>query len=115
MISHRDINSLAAASLTAAAMVFGPSAHAQQRGNPCAIYGSDFVAVQGSGSCVRIGGRVRLEMSTGKVGNAYAPSPLTGAPAAMAPFGNAQTGNPLGAGDGLNRAHMRIGAPGQRR
>ena len=74
--------------------------------NPCAVYGSGFVAVQGTGSCVRIGGRVRLELNMGSVGHAYAPGGPNTSPAA-APFG-AQTG-------GINRAQVRLdGGRGQR-
>lgn len=98
----------AVATFAASTIVFALPAQAQQRGNPCAVYGSDFVAVQGMGSCVRIGGRVRLEMSTGNVGNSYAPSPSVGNPAALAPFNNNQA-------DGLNRAHMRLGGAGMKR
>jgi hypothetical protein len=94
--------------ISAAAVVCAQGAVAQQRpaGNPCAIYGSDFVAVQGSGSCVRIGGRVRLEMGSGQIGNAYAPTPFS----APSPFPPQQQST-----DGLNRAHMRLGGPGTSR
>lgn len=90
------------------ALLFVDPAFAQQgvRGpgaNQCAIYGAGFVAVQGTGTCVRIGGRVRLEVGGNRVtGNAYAPG---GFPAAS-PFGSASQ-----AGDGLNRAHLRVEGP----
>ncbi len=72
--------------------------------NQCAIYGAGFVAVQGTGTCVRIGGRVRIEVGGNRVtGNAYAPG---GFPAAAPPFGA-----PSQAGDGLNRAHLRVEGP----
>ena len=69
----------------------------------CAIYGAGYVAVQGSSTCVRIGGRVRLEMNTGTVGHAYAPGGLS-----SGQFGGAA------APDGANRAHLRLGgSPGR--
>ncbi len=81
---------------------------AQQRasggGNPCAVYGADFVAAQGTGACVRIGGRVRLEMNSGSAGHAYAP--LSNFPAAPFPALGAERA------DGPARAHMRVGGAG---
>jgi hypothetical protein len=46
-------------------------AHAEDTGN-CARYGADYVAVAGSGGCVRIGGHVRAKSATPAL--AYAPS-----------------------------------------
>ncbi len=103
------VRALAGAILTPAFLA--GQAHAQQRApggaNPCAVYGTDFVAAQGTGSCVRIGGRVRLELNSGSVGHAYAP--MSALPAS--PSGPIQA---LGAdrGDGFGRAHMRLGGSG---
>lgn len=44
-----------------AALAGGASAQTRAQSNECAIYGSGYVAIQGTGSCVRIGGRVRVE------------------------------------------------------
>ncbi len=91
--------------MSAVALIIGglvpAAAQAQQGGNQCAIYGADFVAVQGTGSCVRIGGRVRLELNTRVIGHAYAPGGLD---AAAAP---AQGALPAPA-EGVNRAHLRL-------
>lgn len=85
----------AGVALSCCVLAASPSA-AQQRGSDsahCAIYGAGYVAVQGSTTCVRIGGRVRLELNAGSIGNAYAP------------VANNAAGSP---DDGLGRAHLRI-------
>ena len=33
------------------------------KGNPCAMYGAGFVKIEGSDTCVKIGGSVRVETS----------------------------------------------------
>ncbi len=111
---------LAAAGALVCAGLIADAASAQQRqpsprDSQCAIYGSDFVAVQGTSSCVRIGGRVRLEVSTSRMGNAYAPTQSAPAPFAM-PGGALAGPPPATAGDGLNRAHLRLesGSRGRR-
>ncbi len=54
--------------------------------NPCAIYGSGFVPIQGASTCARIGGRVRLESeATSGARAASAPSPLGAASLGYAP------------------------------
>ena len=109
-----SLRSVTALSACLAACLCPGQSQAQQRSTPandgqCAVYGSGFVAVQGTGSCVRIGGRVRLELNAGRIGNAYAPGGLNQNPApvtSQSPFGAAQA-----PGDGLNRVHMRLGGP----
>ncbi|MBX9757424.1 MAG: porin [Beijerinckiaceae bacterium] len=65
---------LAAGGVVLAGAAFGVSnAHAQS--NKCAIYGSGYVAMQGSDTCVRIGGRVRVDAGIVQRGNIYAPTP----------------------------------------
>ena len=75
---------MAAGSVFLMSAVFAPGARAQS--NPCAIYGAGFVPVYGGGSCVRIGGRVRVDgvrdqnvenLDSGVL-NFAAPSPLDG-------------------------------------
>ncbi len=52
--------------------------------NPCASYGADFTAVEGSDTCVRIGGRVRVEFGTRGASSAPDNGWATGAaPAAL--------------------------------
>lgn len=71
--------------------------------NSCAIYGSGFVAIQGTGSCVRIGGRLRVEGSSTFGGSNFNRGSAAG-------FAGAD------AGDGPARAHLRLEGPlgGQR-
>lgn len=40
-----------------------PAAPQRARTNPCALYGAGFVQVQGSTTCVKIGGSVRVDTS----------------------------------------------------
>ncbi|MDB5570614.1 MAG: hypothetical protein JWN93_1797 [Hyphomicrobiales bacterium] len=65
--------------------------------NPCAIYGSGFTPVQGTTTCARIGGRVRLESDLASGARAVSsPFPFAGEALGFAP-------EP----DGANRAHLR--------
>lgn len=105
--THRK-GSWLTASLAVAGALVASQAQGQAQGqdyrpqrNPadasqCAVYGSDYVAVYGGSTCVRIGGRVRVEYETrGAVGHAYAPAP-------------GQSAFPPSNGDGLNRAHLKL-------
>lgn len=47
---------------------------AQAQANPCAIYGAGFVPVNGSDTCVRIGGRVRVDGAFVPSQNVYGPA-----------------------------------------
>lgn len=75
-----------------------PSASNASSSNECAIYGSGFVAIQGTGSCVRIGGRLRVEGGTTFGGSNSGRSSAVG-------FAG---GTP---GDGPARAHLRLEGP----
>ncbi|ABQ36096.1 hypothetical protein BBta_4030 [Bradyrhizobium sp. BTAi1] len=33
--------------------------------NPCASYGANFVRIEGTGTCMKVGGAVRVETGTG--------------------------------------------------
>jgi hypothetical protein len=73
----------------------------QNAPNHCARYGQGFVAVEGSDACVRIGGRLRIDVGRGLRSDA------TG-------LGGFRFGEPLppgygSEGGGLNRAHIRVG------
>jgi hypothetical protein len=59
----------------AGAALGATGAQAQAQSNKCAIYGSGFVALQGADTCVRIGGRVRVDAAIGTRSNIYAPIP----------------------------------------
>lgn len=65
--------------------------------NSCAVYGSGFVALNGTDTCVRIGGRVRADAVIVPSQNVFGSSgSLNSAPGAL---------NGL---DGPDRAHMRL-------
>ena len=60
MVSHLISKTGRLAALCAVCVAFGTPALAQTA-NPCAIYGSGYVAIVGGGGCELIGGRVRVE------------------------------------------------------
>ncbi|MBM3609826.1 MAG: hypothetical protein FJX29_15515 [Alphaproteobacteria bacterium] len=80
-------------------------AQTRQPSNECANYGSGFVAVQGTGSCVRIGGRMRVEgsISGSSGGSNNAAGGSGGAPATGA--------SQFAPGFAPMRAHMRLEGP----
>lgn len=107
--THR-IGSWLTASLAFAGALAASQAQGQEHGlqrspaddSQCAVYGSGYVAVYGGSSCVRIGGRVRVEYEKrGAIGHAYAPEP-------------GQSAFPPSNGDGLNRAHLKLDPPSRR-
>ncbi|MBX9739886.1 MAG: porin [Beijerinckiaceae bacterium] len=64
--------------------------------NRCARYGEGYVAVEGSDACVRIGGRLRIDIG----GSARS---------GVAPMSGYSFGDNLpGESDGLSRAHIRL-------
>ncbi|MDB5596571.1 MAG: hypothetical protein JWM36_3532 [Hyphomicrobiales bacterium] len=79
----------------------GSAAPRQSAPNHCARYGQGFVAVEGSDACVRIGGRLRIDVGRGLRSDAPG-------------VGGFRFGEPLppgygSEGEGLNRAHIRVG------
>lgn len=68
-----------------------------QGANPCAIYGAGFVPLAGGDTCVRIGGRVRVDGVVAPSQDVFGPGGslnyAPGAPAAV---------------DGTDRAHLRL-------
>jgi hypothetical protein len=56
-------------------VAFAASSGAQAQSNRCAIFGSGFVEVHGADSCVRIGGRVRVDAGIVGRGDIFGPSP----------------------------------------
>ena len=69
---------------------------AAAQSNPCAIYGAGFVPVSGSDTCVRIGGRVRVDGAVVPSQNTYGTS-------------GALNFAPGGAGlEGPDRAYLRL-------
>lgn len=65
--------------------------------NPCAIYGAGFVPVNGTDTCVRIGGRVRVDGAVSPSQDTHGTSGVT----------NFAPGAPTGL-DGPDRAHLRL-------
>lgn len=96
-MSHSAVASLAWRGLAATGVLFGATVGmAQAQSNRCAIYGSGFVEVHGGDTCVRIGGRVRVDVGIVGTGNIVAPAPrLEYAPTAPAL-------------NGLEREHLRL-------
>ena len=93
------VTSLAWSGLAVTGVLFGaalvaPGALAQAQSNRCAIYGSGFVEVHGGDSCVRIGGRVRVDAGIVGAGGIFAPAPKYD----FTP----------GAPNGLDREHVRV-------
>jgi hypothetical protein len=85
---------MAAGSVFLTAAVGAPAARAQS--NPCAIYGAGFVPVHGGGSCVRIGGRVRVDVLRDAPHDALQSGALNFAAPAPSPL------------DGPDRTHLRL-------
>lgn len=93
-------------------LAFGSLAFAADRGLPdgatqwlaldrCAAYGPDFTSVEGTQSCVKIGGHVRVEFGSRNYGRVIDRDWGQGgtAPAAMrteTPAGSEETGYPIG-------------------
>lgn len=68
-----------------------------QASNPCAIYGAGFVPLAGGDTCVRIGGRVRVDGAFVPPQDVMGPGgSLNYAPGAASPM------------DGADRAHLRL-------
>lgn len=68
--------------------------------NPCARYGEGYVQVQGSDACVRIGGRLRIDVGRGLRSDAR--------PAQGLLFGEAGPSLYPDEFEGVNRAHIRV-------
>lgn len=92
---------LAAGGVVLAGAAIGATT-ASAQSNKCAIYGSGFVAMQGTDTCVRIGGRVRVDAGIVQRGDIFAPTPDF----EFAPVG-------AGAAKSANREHLRVPGPSQ--
>lgn len=66
---------LASCGLAAAGLLLEASltSGVQAQSNPCAIYGDGFVPLHGGGTCVRIGGRVRVDGATAPARDTFGP------------------------------------------
>jgi hypothetical protein len=89
--------SLTSLGLAAGGALFMAASSASAQSNRCAIYGSGFVSLNGTDTCVRIGGRVRVD-------GVIVPSQDV--------FGSRSNSNSapgaLNGLDGPDRAHMRL-------
>jgi hypothetical protein len=100
------------------ALIVGTSAFASAQGsrgnvgehkiNPCSIYGSDFVQIEGTNTCARLGGHIRVELGVGNgMRNGFARSDSDGTrPAALNSAPNAP--DPGFDGPGDSRGHLRV-------
>jgi hypothetical protein len=100
------------------ALIVGTSAFASAQGsrgnvgehkiNPCSIYGSDFVQIEGTNTCARLGGHIRVELGVGNgMRNGFARSDSDGArPAALNSAPNVP--DPGFEVPGDSRGHLRV-------
>ncbi|MBV8850377.1 MAG: porin [Methylobacteriaceae bacterium] len=78
--------------------------------NPCSIYGSDFVPVEGTNTCARIGGHIRVEIGVGNgLRNGFARSDSDGTrPAALNSDANGVATDPGYEVPSDSRTHLRV-------
>lgn len=88
---------LASIGLAAGSALLATTSGAFAQSNPCAVYGSGFVALNGTDTCVRIGGRVRVD------GVVVAPQEVFGSGGSYNFAPGPQNGL-----DGPDRAHLRL-------
>ena len=100
------------------ALIVGTSTFASAQGsrgnvgehkiNPCSIYGSDFVQIEGTNTCARLGGHIRVELGVGNgVRNGFARSDSDGTrPAALNSTPNVP--DPGFEVPGDSRGHLRV-------
>ena len=70
----------------------------ERANNPCEVYGSGFVAVAGTQTCVRIGGHVRVELGVSRPIGFDRASPLDTPHADLSAPGLVQDGGTIPAG-----------------
>jgi hypothetical protein len=103
--------------LTACVLIVGSSSVAFAQGNRgngehkinrCSIYGSDFVEIEGTDACARIGGHIRVEIGAGNgLRNGFGRSDSDGTrPAALNATPNAP--DPAFDASGDSRSHLRV-------
>jgi hypothetical protein len=106
---------------TACALIVGASGVALAQGgrtvagehkiNRCSIYGSDFVEIEGTDSCARIGGHIRVELGVGNgLRNGFARSDSDGARPAVLSSGTSGQNAPDPGYEvpGDSRSHLRV-------
>jgi hypothetical protein len=97
--------------LTACALIVGSLSVAFAQGNKinrCSMYGSDFVEIEGTDTCARIGGHIRVEIGAGNgLRNGFGRSDSDGTrPAALNATPNAP--DPAFDASGDSRSHLRV-------
>jgi hypothetical protein len=96
--------------LSGALLLLAPAGASAQQvfadANPCAIFGSGYVAVTGGEGCARIGERVRVDGGPG-------PRAVSASPAGALGYAPRATGSisPLPAGPAQTPAHVRAPGP----
>jgi hypothetical protein len=86
----------------------GRGSAGERKINRCSIYGSDFVEIEGTDGCARIGGHIRVELGIGNgLHNGFNRSDSDGArPAAMSSGPNSD--DPVYDPRGDSRSHLRV-------
>jgi Porin subfamily len=104
--------------LAALALVIGPASLALAQGNRgsvgehkinrCSIYGPDFVAIEGTDACARVGGHIRVELGVGNgLRSSFNRSDADGARPAALNSGQNIVDPPFDA-RGDSRGHLRV-------
>jgi hypothetical protein len=89
----------------------GRSAAGEHKINRCSVYGSDFVEIEGTDTCARVGGHIRVELGVGNgLRNAFSRSDSDGArPAALSSGSSGQNApDPGYDAPGDSRGHLRV-------
>jgi hypothetical protein len=78
--------------------------------NRCSIYGSDFVQIEGTETCARVGGHIRVELGVGNgLRSGFSRSDSDGArPAGLSSGGNGPAPDPGYDVPGDSRGHLRV-------
>jgi hypothetical protein len=97
-------------STSAVASAEGRGAVGEHRINPCSIYGSDFVPIEGTNTCARIGGHIRVELGFGNgIRNGFNRSDSDGTHPAALNSGQPPSGPEPGYDvPGETRSHLRV-------
>jgi hypothetical protein len=88
----------------------GRNAASEHKVNRCSIYGSDFVEIEGTDTCARVGGHIRVEIGVGNgLRSGFGRSDSGGArPAALNSGPNTSPPDPGYDLPGDTRGHLRV-------
>jgi hypothetical protein len=89
---------------------------ADNRINRCSVYGSDFVQIEGTDACARVGGHIRVEIGVGNgLRSGFNRSDSDGARPAGLSSGQSAGDPPFGDMQGSSHGHLRVAPlPGSR-